>query len=370
MKNYFNLPCSDEKSKFYVQSFIKLYKGVFVLAFSSLFFISCSEDTVDSIQKDVDTSMKQEFELLVPKNGMIQIDAKSNIAKNNDSKKRATDAAGVDRGRFNISLNFLVPVTERQREVFETAAARWERIIIKDESSLPEEDVAGPLPSAFLGFPALNSEGPIDDVVIEVVLIPIDGPGNVLGAAGPRFIRTSNGLTISGIMQFDTADLQFLDDLDLFEDVIVHEMGHVLGVGTLWNTGGKMLRQGPATNPYFTGRKANVFWNAEGGEFELPIENIGGPGTAGGHWRESLLGNELMTGFINLGENPLSRITAGSMKDLGYGAASVGEQYDLERGTLGVNINELDELNVNGSQGINIANHEILLQPIGEVVDK
>ena len=64
---------------------------------------------------------------------------------------------------------------------------------------------------------------------------------------------------------------------------------------------------------------ANVFWNAEGGEFELPIENIGGPGTAGGHWRESLLRNELMTGFLNLGENPLSRITAGSMRDLGYG---------------------------------------------------
>jgi len=66
-------------------------------------------------------------------------------------------------------------------------------------------------------------------------------------------------------------------------------------------------------------RLANVFWNAEGGEFELPIENIGGPGTAGGHWRESLLRNELMTGFLNLGENPLSRITAGSMRDLGYG---------------------------------------------------
>ena len=36
-------------------------------------------------------------------------------------------------------------------------------------------------------------------------------------------------------MFFDVADLYFLEELDLFEEVIVHEMGHVLGVGTLWN---------------------------------------------------------------------------------------------------------------------------------------
>ncbi|OEY72796.1 leishmanolysin-related zinc metalloendopeptidase [Salegentibacter salarius] len=346
------------------------FTGLFTVAIGAALLVSCSEDSVDSVQSDMDTTAKQEFELLTPDNGLIKIDAKSNTSKSNINKKRATDAAGVDRGRFNISINYLVPVTDRQREVFESAAARWERIIIKDESSIPEEAVVGAIPSAFLGFPALNADGPIDDVVIEVVLIPIDGPGKVLGSAGPRFVRTSNRLTISGIMQFDTADLQSLDDRGLFENVIVHEMGHVLGVGTLWNSGDKMLSQGPASNPYFTGKKANVFWNAEGGEFELPIENIGGPGTAGGHWRESLLRNELMTGFINLGENPLSRITAGSMKDLGYGAASVGEQYDLAKGTPGVDISELDEMNADGSQGINIADREVLLEPIGEVVDK
>jgi len=344
--------------------------GLFTAAMSAALLVSCSEDSMESAEPDMETAAKQEFKLLAPQKDLIRIDAKSNAAKNGLNKKRATDAAGVDRGRFNISINYLVPVTDRQREVFESAAARWERIIIKDESSIPGADIAGDIPSAFQGFPALNADGPIDDVVIEVVLIPIDGPGQVLGSAGPRFVRTSNRLTISGIMQFDTADLQSLDDRGLFENVIVHEMGHVLGVGTLWNSGDKMLSQGPASNPYFTGKKANVFWNAEGGEYELPIENIGGPGTAGGHWRESLLNNELMTGFINLGYNPLSRITAGSMKDLGYGAASVGEKYDLPKGTPGVDISELDEMNADGSQGINIADQEVLLQPIGEVVDK
>ncbi|MEC8832841.1 MAG: hypothetical protein VX772_10815, partial [Bacteroidota bacterium] len=171
----------------------------------------------------------------------------------------------------------------------------------------------------------------------------------------PRFVRTSDYLTISGVMYFDVEDLDFLEGLDLFEEVIVHEMGHVLGIGTLWNVPGRTLLQGTATSPYFAGHKANVFWNAEGGTGELPIESLYGPGTAYGHWQESTLYNELMTGFLNLGENPLSRITAGSMADLGYGAASVGEQYYLPKGTPGV---ELTELESASGEGLNIAAKE------------
>lgn len=351
----------------------KLQGMALLLCATGFLITSCENENVNE-NLDIDSpasvmNKDQLFTLLASESDLIRIETVG------DDSFKTTETPGVDRGRFNISLKYLVPVTERQREVFEAAAARWEKIIIKDESSLPQARIInnvvfGGIPSAFNGFPALNIDGAVDDVVIEVVLIPIDGPGKILGSAGPRFVRTSNRLTISGVMQFDVDDLDYLERLDLFEEVIVHEMGHVLGVGTLWNSGTKRLRQGPASNPYFTGKMANTFWNAEGGEFELPIENIGGPGTAGGHWRESLLRNELMTGYLNLGENPISRITAGSMKDLGYGAASVGEQYELPKGTNGVNIYALNGANTNGNQGINIADSEILLEPIGEVVDK
>ena len=50
----------------------------------------------------------------------------------------------------------------------------------------------------------------------------------------------------------------------------------------------------------------------------VPVENTGGPGTAGGHWRESVFGNELMTGYLNPGTNPLSAMTIAAMIDLGY----------------------------------------------------
>jgi hypothetical protein len=273
--------------------------------------------------------------------------------------KRATNKAGNDRGRYNITLKYLIPVTEEQETVFEEAAARWERIIIKDVPSF-----TGTLPSAFTGFPPAV-DGTVDDILIEVVLAPIDGPGGILGQAGPRFVRTSDFLTLTGVMFFDVADLDFLDQLDLFEEVIVHEMGHVLGVGTLWDAGDRDLRKDEDGNPYFAGRKANVFWNAEGGTGELPVENMFGPGTRLSHWRESVLDNELMTGFLNLGENPLSRITAGSMRDLGYGAASVGESYDLPRGAPGVDVDG-DE----PGAGLNIAEMEVTLLPIGSVTVK
>ena len=48
------------------------------------------------------------------------------------------------------------------------------------------------------------------------------------------------------------------------------------------------------------------------------MANTGGPGTRDSHWREAVFGNELMTGFINQGVNPVSRLTIASLADLGY----------------------------------------------------
>ena len=320
-------------------------------AFSTLMFTSCSEEKLDTEIETVQEVQTLEIALKSPIDNPIIID---DLGMTNIQSAKSSNAT---KGRYNITLKYLLPPTERQVEVFEAAAARWERIIIKD---VP--DVAGPIPSAFTGFPDIDT---IDDLVIEVALAPIDGPGGILGQAGPQFVRTEDFLSLTGVMFFDVDDLDFLEEIDLFEEVIVHEMGHVLGIGTLWNTApfgfDRTLRAGPDSNPYFTGRKANVFWNAEGGTNELPIENMGGPGTALGHWRESTLNNELMTGFLNLGENPLSRITAGSMKDLGYGSASVGESYDLPRGTEGVDINDLGDFGTAENQGLNIAKMEELV---------
>ncbi|HET8735596.1 MAG TPA: leishmanolysin-related zinc metalloendopeptidase [Pricia sp.] len=335
-----------------------LPKGLLAFAGLSivLLFTACSEEPLEA--DALETLVSEDHTLTLAPDPGEPIYIARTSGDVSDTDKRATKAGGNDHGRFNITLQYVIPPTERQQEVFDAAAGRWEGIIIKDVPS-----VEGPIPSAFGGVPDI--EGTIDDIIIEVALAPIDGPGGILGQAGPRFVRTEDFLTLSGVMFFDAADLAFLEELDLFEEVIVHEMGHVLGIGTLWNVVpfgfDRTLRAGPDSNPYFTGKMANVFWNAEGGVDELPVENMGGPGTALSHWREATLNNELMTGFLNLGVNPLSRITAGSMKDLGYGSAPVGESYDLPRGTPDVAAKGTH------GEGLNIAEMEVLLEPIGFV---
>ena len=79
-------------------------------------------------------------------------------------------------------------------------------------------------------------------------------------------------------------------------------------------------------SPTYTGRLATAAYRVLGGRGVIPVEGDFGPGTADSHWDEDRFDNELMTGFINLGENPLSVITAASARDLGYGALPFGDR--------------------------------------------
>ncbi|MCG8407250.1 MAG: hypothetical protein MI923_18790 [Phycisphaerales bacterium] len=203
---------------------------------------------------------------------------------------------------FRIDVRFVGGLTQSQKNVFDAAASRWSQVITGDLPSyrLPTGEV-------------------VDDVLIDARGVSIDGPNGTLGRAGPVFLRTDSLLPAYGIMEFDTADLQRMETDGSLKDVIIHEMGHVLGIGTIWDDKG-LLVGCPTANPVFLGEAAmREFATLTGGGITpVPVANTGGPGTRCGHWRESILGNELMTGFLNTGINPLSRMTIGSLEDLGY----------------------------------------------------
>jgi hypothetical protein len=121
-------------------------------------------------------------------------------------------------------------------------------------------------------------------------------------------------------MNFDTADLTDMEQDGSLIDVILHEMGHVLGVGTLWTRSGLLSGSG-TSDPEFTGVNAMAEYAtllSETTPRAVPVANTGGPGTAEGHWRELTFDHELMTGFVEQGEMPLSRMTIASLRDLGY----------------------------------------------------
>ena len=65
---------------------------------------------------------------------------------------------------------------------------------------------------------------------------------SILGQAGPTRLRPGSFLPASGVMSFDSADLARMESDGSLVRVIIHEMGHVLGFGTIWDELG--LRQG------------------------------------------------------------------------------------------------------------------------------
>ena len=126
-------------------------------------------------------------------------------------------------------------------------------------------------------------------------------------------------------MELDEADLADLQAEGMLEDVIVHELGHILGFGTLWNASSNdFLVGGGTADPHFNGPGAIAAFDAAGGSSrtfpKVPVENTGGSGTRDSHWREAVHNSELMTGWIESGGvlNPLSAITIASLADMGY----------------------------------------------------
>jgi hypothetical protein len=68
----------------------------------------------------------------------------------------------------------------------------------------------------------------VDDIYMCARYTPIDGVGNVLGQAGPIYVRSSTGLPVTGKMEFDSADVDKLKSNGLLKKVIMHEMGHIV----------------------------------------------------------------------------------------------------------------------------------------------
>jgi hypothetical protein len=223
---------------------------------------------------------------------------------------------------FDILVRFVGEPTASQRKAVAMAQARWENLIIGDLENVRITAAGGRCGSE---SPAVDDV--IDDVMIFITLKPIDGPGRVLGSAGPCFIRNANGLPVLGAMRLDSEDLAEIEAEGLLEAVILHEIGHVLGFGSLWSLKGLLADPSlpeddiPA-DPHFIGAQAIAAFNEVGGAGypfgKVPVEDTGGEGTADGHWRESVFGAELMTGFVDPANNPLSQVTLAALADQGY----------------------------------------------------
>jgi len=202
-----------------------------------------------------------------------------------------------DGSGFNITINFNGTFSQQNHDYFVAAADQLTAII------------AGDLPNV-----SVRSRGTVtnvDDIVITAELGAIDGSGGILGQAGPTSLRTGSYLPATATMQFDIADVTDLGTA--FADVVLHEMSHSLGFGSIWD------RLGLVTNGEFTGANAlQQYHDVMHQTGNIPVEQDGGSGTAGSHWDEETFGNELMTGYLNDGANYFTGMSAASFADLGY----------------------------------------------------
>lgn len=232
---------------------------------------------------------------------------------------------------FTIDVDFVnrSSFTSAERAAFEQAAARWSQVITGGLA----DDVIPSMPADYCGLNEPSfPQTPVDDVFIRVLLDDIDGAYGAVASGGPCRLRTSGpdaGLPMYGLMVFDTADIGRMAKDGTLADLVLHEMGHVLGIGTLWQNNDLLTWQ-PAGDPCedatftsaprFVGGGATAGYAAAGGSGNVPVEDEGGFGTRCVHWDEGRLDHEIMTGYLEPAgvTMPLSRVTAGSLADLGY----------------------------------------------------
>ena len=278
---------------------------------------------------------------------------------------------------FQVNVRFIgAPPSAEVQEAFAAAKLRWERVI---RETLGSVDVR--LTQGSCGSPDTTHVVRVTDVLILAEIDSIDGPGSILGQAGPCiFRRLSSGrvMPLIGVMQFDSSDMRTMATSGRLQNVIAHEMGHVLGIGTTWssffNNGSALATQSGSDPRYsgsfgvlasagmgFTGLSLNALGSVQ--LERVPLENTGGSGTAGSHWRRSVFGNELMNGFAGAGLQPLSLLTVQAMADMGYvvntGAAEPWGQFLTSSATPSLS-------RIFGS-GDAVQIRENLLQPEGEV---
>ncbi len=216
-------------------------------------------------------------------------------------------APGVS-GKSNISSLFNIEIVyadnslnDIQKTLVETAVSKWEQAIIGD----------------------LPNVGDIDDLRITVIGAGVDGPGGILAFAGPRAFRPTQpdgkpGLPYTGEITLDLVDSVASRG---FVDVVIHEIGHVIGIGTVWD---QFLVNRGSPSVAYVGERGVFEYNRL---FGTGVSSVPVQAQVEGHWDPIALANELMNPFSGGGfelpadADPLlrfSRLTIGALEDFGY----------------------------------------------------
>lgn len=233
---------------------------------------------------------------------------------------------------FQIDISFSGNVSDRTKVAARQAADKWQSVITGDLASV-----------------VVDGEY-IDDFKLIVKEQQVDGLYGALAYAGPTRTnangqsviqkRGSSNTSYGGTAVVDIADR----NNDQIKDIMVHELGHALGIGPFWKLEYNRSSFKPlglvknlfTDDPIYVGKYALAeYRKLAPGAIGVPLESGGGGGTRGAHWSESVFGDELMTGYLSP-TMPLSRVTVGALQDLGYSVNyAKADPYALPTLTVG-----------------------------------
>jgi len=190
---------------------------------------------------------------------------------------------------FQIDISFSGNVSDKTKVAAREAADKWQNVITGD-------------------LPAVVVDGEyIDDFKLVVREEAVDGLNSALAYASPTRTysngqqliqkRGSSNTSYGGTAVVDIADR----DNEQIKDIMVHELGHALGVGPFWTL--EYIRSsfkplGLVKNlftdsPIYVGRYALAeYRKLAPGAIGVPLESGGGGGTRAAHWSEAVFGNE------------------------------------------------------------------------------
>lgn len=209
-----------------------------------------------------------------------------------------------DANDFSIEVKFGAGTTDFTTEMkaaIEDAADVWEDAIL--QSSFSKEHTL----TIEVRGEDLGADGFEAKASLEAMALRRSPEGNFLPTEGNSTVNTNTEMR-----------QKFAENREYFTNLMAHEFGHVMGIGTLWKVNdlidtdlGGYRADTQAGNVYNTNRLT---------ETNIPLTTGQGKGSDDLHWREEIFDNELMTheGESIGSSEPLSIMTLASLEDLGW----------------------------------------------------
>jgi hypothetical protein len=229
---------------------------------------------------------------------------------------------------FTIDVRFISAMTAQQQSAVRTAAAKWTSALFKD---LGNFRLNSPANNCFFGEPALNETH--HGLLLLVSATGVDGLGGLVAYTQVCSVSAEDALPTVSHIRLDLADLPSMEAQGVLAGVITHELGHALGFNPKSYIP-KGLAGGGIGDPYFSGAAARAEFAKQASWYTgvtVPLENRAGFGPNDPHWRLAVFGDELMVAGVGPGfKSPLSKVTLGLFKDLGYEVDfSAAEPYEV-----------------------------------------